>query len=226
MSALQLLEQSIHDLSLRSLESIFSRGAHTELCDDDILSNGRPPTIFAIERMYKLETDNIEFLDHLVRAGWLLVSPVDDHGGATALHALVNIASQKYGDDYLFAPIAEYLVGCEQLRVLHAPDCRADDGRTPLHWAAPIYNWKISVQVLLKLGADPNLQDYCGATPLHYAAANWNLERVKLMIQHGADISIRNQSGYTPLDEAKLSQQRTNRGKADAQNIVDYLERL
>ncbi len=226
MNALASLKQAIWDLSLRSLESIFTRGLHTEFRADDVLSNGLPPTVFAIERMYKLETDNVDFLDHLVRAGWSLVSPVPDHDGATALHALVNIASQRYGDDQLFAPIAEYLVNCKQLSELGAPDCTAHDGRTPLHWASSINVWEPAVSSLLKLGADPNATGNNGSTPLHYAAANWHLDRVKQMVQHGADVYVRNHSGKTPVDEAKFALQTTNRGKSSAQAIVDYLTRV
>ena len=223
MNALSSLESSIHDLSLRSLESIFDRGLHSVFRSDDVLPNGRPPTIFAIERMYARETSDVDFLDHLVRSGWSLVSPIDDHGGATALHALVNLSASMHNVDQLFDPIARFLINCEELADINAPDCRANDGRTPLHWASSLNNWNASVPALLALGADPNVQDDKGSTPLHYAASNWSLDRVKLLVQHGAERSVRNNDGHTPTQEAERSLDRTKHGKTDAQRIVDYL---
>ena len=83
MNALSSLESSIRDLSLRSLQSIFDRSPHAVFRSDDVLSNGRPPTVFAIERKYARETSDVDFLDHFVRAGWSLVPSIDDHGGTT-----------------------------------------------------------------------------------------------------------------------------------------------
>jgi len=44
------------------------------------------------------------------------------------------------------------------------------------------------VKLLLEHGADPNVQDDEGETPLHHAAA-WrdNVDIVRLLLEHGAD---------------------------------------
>lgn len=58
------------------------------------------------------------------------------------------------------------------------------------------------VQLLLQLGADPNIQDYVEVgfnTPLHRACEKGNLEIVQMLMRAGANLNIRNKLGQTPL---------------------------
>ncbi len=48
-------------------------------------------------------------------------------------------------------------------------------------------------------GADPNVRDEDGNTPLHLAAKHGHLGIVKDLVRYGADINAENLSGYTPL---------------------------
>ncbi|MGY5857663.1 MULTISPECIES: hypothetical protein [unclassified Wolbachia] len=45
---------------------------------------------------------------------------------------------------------------------------------------------------LLKAGAEPNIQDYKGKTPLHYYAATYPVEKkyVDSLVSYGADLNI------------------------------------
>lgn len=55
-----------------------------------------------------------------------------------------------------------------------------------LHYAnTDISRW------LLERGADPNVRDHAGATPLHYAAGDANLEKVEALLAAGADVNLR-----------------------------------
>ena len=47
-------------------------------------------------------------------------------------------------------------------------NCRDRIGSTPLHWAS-FAGAEVTLVYLLALGADPNLQDVKGLTPLHLA---------------------------------------------------------
>ncbi|CAG9839995.1 unnamed protein product [Diabrotica balteata] len=78
-------------------------------------------------------------------------------------------------------------------------------GRTPLHAAAITDNSKC-LQFLLNSGADPNIQ--CGLrgekkTPLHLAAEHGHVKNILSLLQHNADLSIRDSKGMTGIDLAE-----------------------
>lgn len=61
-----------------------------------------------------------------------------------------------------------------------------------------------AVIVLLGAGANPNLQDKSGKTPLHYAAAHSKKSTVaEVLLKSGANPAARDKSGKTPWDYAK-----------------------
>lgn len=64
------------------------------------------------------------------------------------------------------------------------------------------------VATLLELGADPNPQDEQGNTPMHRLAQRGTGRAfAKLLLKHGADLSIKNVKGETPLDLAAKAKQ-------------------
>ena len=78
-------------------------------------------------------------------------------------------------------------------------NARDDRGNTPLHLAA--LNLEVdTVALLVKAGANPNALNKWGDTPLIYSANS--LEKVQLLVQHGADINARATSGATVLSAA------------------------
>lgn len=67
---------------------------------------------------------------------------------------------------------------------------------TPLHYAA-LYGSPEAINVLLEAGADPNVRNSSGATPLVLAA--FDFARTRLLVEHGAAVNAATNQGLTPL---------------------------
>ena len=61
------------------------------------------------------------------------------------------------------------------------------------------------VQMLLRLGADPNAREQGGYTPLHAATQNGDEDMIRLLLYGGADLTLKGKDGKTPLDLAMES---------------------
>ena len=88
---------------------------------------------------------------------------------------------------------------------------------SPLHWVAQ-RGLTLGIETLLENGADPNVTDDKGQTPLHFIAQKGiGKNQVQLLLEYGADLNIRDDAGQTPLDYAK---------KAKRKSFVDFLTKL
>lgn len=67
-------------------------------------------------------------------------------------------------------------------------------GWTALHWAAYMGHDNI-VELLLKNGASPNVQNDQGDTPLHKAAYTNRCSTVSLLLNYSSDVSLKNSLG-------------------------------
>ena len=77
------------------------------------------------------------------------------------------------------------------------------NGDTPLHLLARTGSEEIAKLLVLYLKADVNLTNHRNETPLHIAVRN-NLEGlVRCFVVCGADLTLQNQDGSTPVDIAQ-----------------------
>lgn len=60
----------------------------------------------------------------------------------------------------------------------------------------------LSVELLLKHGADPNTRDDAGLTPLHWAVVRGNRMIIRKLVEKGADLTAKDGEGRTPRDMA------------------------
>ena len=114
-----------------------------------------------------------------------------DRDGWTALH---YACSKGYGD------IAELLLD-------HGADIDARsyyNDTTPLHFAC-LYDHASTTKLLLDRGCAVNSVRYDGETALHTACRLGSMECVKELLAHGADTTVKDNNGKTPLDVAKRS---------------------
>jgi uncharacterized protein len=92
-----------------------------------------------------------------------------------------------------------------------AVDSKDENGYTPLH-AAASYNHLELIRLLAEHQANLNIQDIDGDTPLHVSQ---DLETVKLLVQLGADPTIRNQEQRLPIEIAHIER---------AEEVVTFLK--
>lgn len=79
------------------------------------------------------------------------------------------------------------------------PDTRDEHGNTTLHVAAQNGNKRL-IKAALRWGAEINIQNKQGQTPLHYLFAYKYEELAAYLISKGSDDTIQNQFGYTCYD--------------------------
>ncbi len=75
--------------------------------------------------------------------------------------------------------------------------------------AATYKNREILVKYLLDFGADPNIADANGTTPIHYAVIMQNINIIKLLVKADADFTLKDGSGKTAKEYAEMSQNET-----------------
>jgi ankyrin repeat protein len=110
-----------------------------------------------------------------------------DLNGLTALHRAISGSSLDKVSTLIQLPVdVNALTG---------------SGAAPLHLAASSWRKPSLVQMLVKAGADINMrQQSDGYTPLHVATYCGNSQMLGQLLKCGADPSMRDHSGKTPLD--------------------------
>ncbi|CAB0043464.1 unnamed protein product [Trichogramma brassicae] len=79
------------------------------------------------------------------------------------------------------------------------PDCLVlKTGDSPLHLALRHDNERI-VELLLRRGSNPNLQNHLGNTPLHVLLQRGSGNSVRALLRNGANPNFVNENGSTPL---------------------------
>lgn len=120
-----------------------------------------------------------------------------------ALLAATPAGAQLYSDGYKFLEAVEEKNQAEVNQLLQKNGTLIDardvtSGRTALHIAAENreYTW---LSFLLGKGANPNIADKRGVTPLMLASQMGSVEAVNALAQSGAKVDTPNNTGETPL---------------------------
>jgi ankyrin repeat protein len=123
-----------------------------------------------------------------------------------ALLVAAPAGAQLYSDGYKFLKAVEEKKQAEVNELLQKNSTLIDardlsSGRTALHIAAENreYSW---LSYLLGKGANPNIADKNGVTPLMLASQMGFVEAVNALAQSGAKVDTPNNTGETPLISA------------------------
>ncbi|MDA7663779.1 ankyrin repeat domain-containing protein [bacterium] len=83
------------------------------------------------------------------------------------------------------------------------PDLKNIDGNTPLMLVNFLSNPLNYTKILIKMGANPNIQNSLeDSTALHYAVANENQETIRYLLSIGSNPFVKDIDGETPYDFA------------------------
>jgi len=137
-----------------------------------------------------------------------------DGGSAENIRILLrNGAEVNVSDNFQNSPLhravslgSSYFTKGESVTLLLSSgadiNARNEQGETPVHWAATSYYLEYNLIPLLNAGGNPNDINKRGESPLHTASKAGSELAVKLLLEYGADASIRDKNGYTALDNA------------------------
>lgn len=136
------------------------------------------------------------------------VNAADHDRWLTPLHVLIQSLADTVSPDYdcssKVVEIAKLL--CKQESV--AVDEQDKDGNTALHYASTLNHNGLGdiITLFLQCGANPNIVNSRGQTPLHLLLHNRHAssfpfyrDLVLLLLRHEADVNIQTNSGCTPL---------------------------
>jgi serine/threonine-protein phosphatase 6 regulatory ankyrin repeat subunit A len=123
---------------------------------------------------------------------------------ATAQELIVDALLEKGASAQGATVICAYW-GLSSNTVNHLLEQGANLEATDMRWNKPALTWHAEIgssatlEVFLQHGASVRHQDIQGSSALHYASANARTEAVKLLLESGADPSLRDNEAKTPL---------------------------
>lgn len=140
--------------------------------------------------MIAVESGNVRQVRYILDHESFFINDHDEHGSAL-LHKAVRAENE------------------EMVHILLSHGARPgiahlENGWTPLHYAAHRRHGGIA-ELLIDQGANVNARDHYGTTPLFLASSyRWETESevLKALVQNGAELSIQDDAGNTPVHEA------------------------
>ncbi|XP_023318979.1 ankyrin-3-like [Trichogramma pretiosum] len=191
----------LHALCSRKDSNFESMQLFFQICDDV----KQPVQIDARDKLGNtplhaaLEKKHLKVVELLLKRG--ANANLANEEGSTPLH---NIC-KRYGDDIKTLEI--FLDINAELDQLVQLDVQDKKGNTPLHLALGKYNKKVAV-LLLKYGANANLTNEDGQTPLHIACSYcwsdlaWTFLKTIDYVQQTIEVNAQDKKGWTPLHVA------------------------
>ncbi|MCL1823800.1 MAG: ankyrin repeat domain-containing protein [Oscillospiraceae bacterium] len=149
---------------------------------------------------------------------------VADSDGRTPLHFLVEYDSWT-GWNASFNPKPKSQDSCKIIELLieGGADTEAynNAGQTPLMLAFTKSDTELAlIKQLISLGAQIDTQDNQGNTCLHYAVAEGNVNRIRLLLENGVDSSVQNAGGFSAYQLALNENKRSVVSLLEKANVI------
>ncbi|XP_049449645.1 ankyrin repeat and SOCS box protein 9-like [Epinephelus fuscoguttatus] len=200
----------IHDAAFNgrvlALQRLIAQGTCVNLNTLDQVSPLHGACLQGHESCAKLLVDNGANVNSSTVDGQTPLSEACARGHVTCVSLLLQHGATPVGTSQTSSPIhraaAKGHPECIKLLVQHGADVDQciDQSGFPLHTACSNQHLG-TVRKLLQLGASVN-SCASGDSPLHIAARLSSPEMVSVLLDHGADRSLRNSEGKQPLDLA------------------------
>lgn len=78
-----------------------------------------------------------------------------------------------------------------------------NDGNTALHYAVSYWNNDYVIKALIDAGAPVDAMDDTGFTPLMMVSSSNNYQIARLLLERGADHTLKDREGYTAIEIAR-----------------------
>jgi len=191
--------------------------------------------------MKEIVTGDAAAIERLLRMTPALANARLEEGAtrqAAKENRLAGIGHYVYkGDTALHVAAAAYRADIARRLIALGGDVRARNrrGAEPLHYAAdgmpgsPLWDpiaQAATVACLIGAGADPNVMDKSGVTPLHRAVRTRCTGAVRALLEGGADARRRNKNGSTPMLLATITTGRGGSGSPQSKAEQIKIARL
>lgn len=151
----------------------------------------------------------------------------------------INVQDKLHGSSPLHWAIANINIDTAMLLITVGKDYHIDldiqdlEQKTPLHLAClKGYHRKnlcLVINCLLAHGANPNIQDFLGNTPLHYAILKRDLALIQKLLDARASLEIKNNLNQTPKDLLSITYEQhlsvLNTLRMNSSNVCTYLSK-
>jgi ankyrin repeat protein len=158
------------------------------LCIDAAMRAGAPPDDATMCLAATVGTDVIQLLVHKHRIN---LDAIRDNNGHTPLHRAVHQKSD--------ASVLDTLVKVARIDV----NARAKNGFTAAHTACTVRNAD-ALTFLIAAGANLDLGDNRGNTPLHFTQFDPTDQMAVLLLAAGVDVNAKNESGRTACNNTNV----------------------
>lgn len=212
------LFRAVMSMNVGFVKALLEAGANPNIA---ALFGNRPIDVIAGRAPHK---EAIEITKLLIDAG-ADVGPNDEfYDDHFPIHSAINSAclpivdlivktdrknlELRQEDDPCFTPflfaVSENRQNIAAMLLKHGADKDALDvsRKNALHLSVIKGNDKTALWLIQDMALNVNAQDLDLQTPLHYAVENYDVELMQILVFNGADLTLKNKDGKTPLDIA------------------------